>query len=30
TAIPEHPSDGSRLASELLDAIASQTARPAA
>jgi small-conductance mechanosensitive channel len=29
TAIPEHPSDGSRLASELLDAIASQTARPA-
>ena len=30
TAIPQHPSDGSRLASELLDAIASQTARPAA
>jgi small-conductance mechanosensitive channel len=30
TAIPEHPSDGPRLASELLEAIASQTARPAA
>jgi small-conductance mechanosensitive channel len=30
TAIPEHPADGPRLAGELLDAIASQTARPAA
>jgi small-conductance mechanosensitive channel len=29
TAIPEHPADGPRLATELLEAIAPQTARPA-
>ncbi|MEA2286258.1 MAG: small conductance mechanosensitive channel [Solirubrobacteraceae bacterium] len=30
TAVPEHPADGPRLAGELLDAVASQTARPVA